>query len=183
MITVLPTPATTLRASVITMNATDVILARRLMARCVRQPLIVGPSRGCVTSQSCKRGDDRAKANAASSMNGVVGMSGSTMPAMPQADESRPRVIQSARAGTDLYSSKKRGAGIRGISRGRTAAAAGPPVALGRGTAGRIGTFGKARFFQLCKKRIMCRCEAILSRHCGVSTQCPPSLLKHSTIA
>ncbi len=50
-------------------------------------------------SQLWSRGDDRANANVASRRNGVVGMSGSKMPAIPHTVDTRPNVNQSARIG------------------------------------------------------------------------------------
>ncbi len=92
-------PAAMPRKRVATITATAAILARRLMAPCARQSSMGGPRRGCVVSQLWRRGDDRANANVASSRNGVVGTSGSRMPAIPHAVDARPNVSQSARIG------------------------------------------------------------------------------------
>lgn len=60
----------------------------------MRQSRIGGPKTRCSTSQSWKRGDDRAKQNAASSRNGTVGSSGSAAPIAPRATLSAPRMNQ-----------------------------------------------------------------------------------------
>lgn len=75
-------------------NTMAVILLRRLIAPYVFQFAIGGPSVGCVTSQVCRAGDERAKANVASNKNGVVGTNGRMTPAMPAAVASNPTMIQ-----------------------------------------------------------------------------------------
>ena len=93
------TPTITLSRKVAAITAAAANLARRLMAPWAFQLAMGGPNRGCVTSQLWRRGDDREKAYAASKTNGVVGTSGRTIPAMPQAVETRPSASQSVRLG------------------------------------------------------------------------------------
>lgn len=95
-------PIAALKARVAVMTTTAAVLARRLIAPCERQSVIGGPRCGCVTSQLWRRGDDRAKANAASKRNGVVGTSGSSTPAIAKAVERKPRMIHRIRAGMSL---------------------------------------------------------------------------------
>ena len=133
------TPIAALNDKVAAMTTTATILARRLMAPCARQSVIGGPRCGCVTSQSWRRGDDRAKANAASKRNGVVGTSGRSTPAMPHAVERKPRMSHRMRVGIILRD-RFVSCGVDIISRGsslsHTAIATPPPWTGDRG----IGT-------------------------------------------
>ena len=66
------------------------ILLLREIPRWLRQSLIKRPNTRCLSSQSSNRFDDRAKAQAASKINGVVGMPGTTIPINPTATQRKP---------------------------------------------------------------------------------------------
>mgnify|MGYP006278027485 FL=1 len=90
------------------------ILPRREIAPRSRHAKIGGPKTGCCNSQSCNCGDDRAKQNAARSMNGTVGKSGKNTPSAPKQSARIPqnaqtsRSIQSGARSAETRSSKRR---------------------------------------------------------------------------
>jgi hypothetical protein len=67
------------------------------MDRYSRQSRIAGPKTRWFQSQSCKRGDERAKHAAAKIISGVVGNSGTTMPISPNPAERAPAASQKGR--------------------------------------------------------------------------------------
>ena len=71
------------------------------------QSRIGGPSLGCRSSQPVSRGDDRPNAAAASSRNGTVGTSGSTVPARPQPVAAKPATSQRQAPGRGAVAGKR----------------------------------------------------------------------------
>ena len=69
-------------------------LLSMLPSRC--QLSINGPKERCSRNQLCSRSEERAKAKAATSRNGVVGNNGTTRPTAPIATDVRPASSQSA---------------------------------------------------------------------------------------
>jgi len=91
------TPASQVRTSIAAIRNSAVTFTRRSMLRCCCQFRMSRPKCRWSSSQRCSRGELRAKANAASSRNGVVGTSGSTVPAMPNPVDVSPSRSQRER--------------------------------------------------------------------------------------
>ena len=74
--------------------AVAICLARNGTARWARHARVIGPKRGCSSSQRSQRGLPLEKQNAASRMNGVVGNKGRKMPMNPSSSDSKPPASQ-----------------------------------------------------------------------------------------
>lgn len=83
-------PEATLIENVTSMVVYDTRFTRVGTTRWSRQRLIPGPKRGCSTSQRSNRAELLLKAQAARSMNGVVGSTGKTAPSTPRPKKSQP---------------------------------------------------------------------------------------------
>lgn len=87
------------RATIATMEITLEIFALLEIALCSFQLVINGPKTLWVRSHLCKRGEERANANAAKIMKPVVGNKGTNMPIVPIPTDIQPRAIQRIRLG------------------------------------------------------------------------------------
>jgi len=90
-------PENQVSASMPAITATERSFVLRSMLPCRCQLSTNGPKCRCSISQLCNRGELRAKANAATSRNGVVGTSGNTVPTMPHTVARRPSSSQTER--------------------------------------------------------------------------------------
>ena len=78
-------------------DARATTLVRHVRQRSFSQLLIMGPNNSLANSHWCQRGEDRAKNQAASKMNGVLGSTGSGMPISPSARKTSPSGLYKVR--------------------------------------------------------------------------------------
>ena len=72
------------------MEESATALVRQDRHRLSSQLRIIGPNSSLDSSQSCHRGDERAKNQAASKIKGVLGSTGNGMPSSPSARNRKP---------------------------------------------------------------------------------------------